>query len=292
MSQTGPRPKRDPICTVEGCENPHGSRGLCTVHYQRLRKNGSVIDPRETKIWARVDKASDAPCWRWTGSVFPSSGYGRYYGKPAHRLIYERILGEIPEGLVLDHLCRNRWCVNPAHLEAVTQRTNIERGEQGVCWGYVPSGPAPKPPTPKACKHEGCERAPYKSAMCRPHYRKWLADPDRVSVRLSQVRATVEERFWAKVDRRGETECWLWTASRVNGYGQFMPERGRPQVAHKYLYILRNGPVPDGLELHHLCVNRHCVNPAHIEAVTRSVSIRDRVVRREMVSYMPEGAPE
>lgn len=70
-------------------------------------------------------------CWIWLGC--PTSwGYGqiregnKYY--KAHRLSYLIHKGEIPEGLVVDHLCSNRICVNPDHLEAVTQRTNVLRG--------------------------------------------------------------------------------------------------------------------------------------------------------------------
>lgn len=74
-------------------------------------------------------------CWDWVGYHRPSRG-GNVYGywwlngrqTPAHRAMYERHKGTIPAGLTLDHLCRNTICVNPAHLEAVTGKENILRG--------------------------------------------------------------------------------------------------------------------------------------------------------------------
>ncbi len=70
-------------------------------------------------------------CWEWSGTMRPD-GYGVAWvdGRlvRAHRFFYESHVGPIPDGLVLDHLCRNTRCVNPAHLEAVTQRTNVRRG--------------------------------------------------------------------------------------------------------------------------------------------------------------------
>lgn len=68
-----------------------------------------------------------ADCIEWTGPRIPG-GYGMTGGRPAHRVAYEAARGPIPDGLVLDHLCRNRGCVNPSHLEPVTHRTNILRG--------------------------------------------------------------------------------------------------------------------------------------------------------------------
>lgn len=70
-------------------------------------------------------------CWVWPGAI-NDGGYGlvSYEGKVrrAHRLAYELIAGPIPDGLTLDHLCRTRPCINPAHLEPVTQQINNHRG--------------------------------------------------------------------------------------------------------------------------------------------------------------------
>jgi len=71
-------------------------------------------------------------CWEWTGSL-DQNGYGmvRWQGptRRAHRVIYELVRGPIPDGMEIDHLCRNRCCVNPDHLEVVDHRTNTLRGE-------------------------------------------------------------------------------------------------------------------------------------------------------------------
>lgn len=84
------------------------------------------------KFWQRVEKGDD--CWLWTGALKPT-GYGTLSVSrktyQAHRIAYELLVAPIPEGLQLDHLCRVRNCVNPEHLEPVTQTENIRRGQQG-----------------------------------------------------------------------------------------------------------------------------------------------------------------
>lgn len=85
------------------------------------------------------------------------------------------------------------------------------------------------------------------------------------------LRQPVEPRFLAKVEKT-ET-CWLWTAwIESNGYGRFWLD-GRQHGAHRVAYELYVGPIPDGLEIDHLCRVKHCVNPAHLEAVTASENI-------------------
>jgi hypothetical protein len=81
------------------------------------------------KVMSRVEMTPE--CWLWTGA---RNHYG--YGiiniqKKIHRVAYEHFLGPIPEALVIDHLCRVRHCVNPEHLEAVTFRENVLRGDSG-----------------------------------------------------------------------------------------------------------------------------------------------------------------
>lgn len=85
---------------------------------------------REDYFWRHVDKTDS--CWLWTGHT--RLGYGLFWNGSkmvsAHRYAYEMLVGEIPAGLGLDHLCRVTECVNPAHLEPVTQLENVRRGHR------------------------------------------------------------------------------------------------------------------------------------------------------------------
>jgi hypothetical protein len=95
-------------------------------------------------------------------------------------------------------------------------------------------------------------------------------------------RTPATERFWAKVNKQGPTPehrpelgpCWVWTASKTSaGYGQFHSDTGRNVLPHRWAYLEAHKTVPDGKVLDHLCRNRACVNPAHLEPVTQSQNV-------------------
>ena len=88
------------------------------------------------RFWARVERGNPSECWAWTGFV-GKDGYGQFgfrvgespkHHGQSHRVSYELLVGPVPAGLQLDHLCRVRHCVNPAHLEPVTSAENTRRG--------------------------------------------------------------------------------------------------------------------------------------------------------------------
>ena len=149
----------DRICTVEGCQREMLARGVCSPHYQRCSLGSMpwpayVVLPRPSlpiaeRALRRIERREPGECWPWTGSL-STNGYGQIEDlatdgtrrpRRAHRVVYEALVGPIPDGLDLDHTCHtrdrscpggdtcpHRACCNPAHLEPVTRSVNLKRG--------------------------------------------------------------------------------------------------------------------------------------------------------------------
>lgn len=163
----------------------------------------------EERLWPKVDKTSDPNgCWLWTGAVNGGSkgGYGliwtyterdeeghrlQHFGR-VHVVVYELLVGPVPEGHVLDHVwtrgCRNRHCCNPEHLEAVTQAVNVVRTvdkNQHYCPKWH-------------------ERTPENTEVLRSGYRRCLTC--REESRIRQSERAKERRRLAREERRRQAE--------------------------------------------------------------------------------------
>ena len=113
------------------------------MHYARLYRHGDLETVKATmgqyqrglsaeeRFWRKV-VPQPTGCWLWTANTTGRNGYGRFSGDGgqmlAYRWTYEQLVGPVPEGMELDHLCRVRLCVNPSHLEPVSHRENCMRG--------------------------------------------------------------------------------------------------------------------------------------------------------------------
>ncbi len=146
-----PEPHRAGTCAVSGCDEVNDSHGMCGLHAQRWRKHGDPhhAPPLPLERWmAKVDidgpipahNPALGPCWTWRGTISRRTGYGQFSedGRTvsAYKWGYLRLVGRVRGGIELDHLCHDyttctggvacthRRCVNPYHLEAVTQTVN------------------------------------------------------------------------------------------------------------------------------------------------------------------------
>lgn len=126
------------MCIAAECPRKTYAKGMCEAHYRAARRGTfdpvTLYDARrlqevpfEVRLAASIEVAD---CWEWT--KYKDKGYGQIRLPDrlvlAHRWVWENLVGPIPDRLVLDHLCRNRPCVNPDHLEQVTQQVNVLRG--------------------------------------------------------------------------------------------------------------------------------------------------------------------
>lgn len=200
-----------------------------------------------------------------------------------------------------DATCSVATCDRPVHvkLRGLCLAHYLRWRRHGDPEGGRRSWGNGKPPfKSRPCSMEGCNIGSQSLGYCRLHYERVHANgtPELAP------RPTLEQRFWALVNRDGE--CWPWLGVKVKGtgYGSFRND-GRTNSAHRWAYELAIGPVPEGLVLDHLChkpdgscpggavcPHRLCVRPDHLKAVTQSENVR-RGLLRSKTTHCPQGHP-
>lgn len=135
-------------CTAElngeHCQRPTKAKGFCSMHYGQTHNHGAIRNihpvkrfngrttPPAFKRFARKIRAGghDLQCWEWNGAK-SRNGYGTFDDNGtvnAHKWAWRWLVGDIPEGMELDHICRNRLCVRPSHLQVVTHAEHSALG--------------------------------------------------------------------------------------------------------------------------------------------------------------------
>jgi HNH endonuclease len=122
----------------------------------------------------------------------------------------------------------------------------------------------------RPCSTSRCDGVYWAKGMCKNCYMRFHRNG---TVEMQNKPKPVMERFWKFVNKtRG---CWLWTGSlSTDGYGRILGDKKRGSAAHRVIYEMINGKIPEGLEIDHLCGRRNCVNPEHLEAVTHKENVR------------------
>ena len=102
---------------------------------------------------------------------------------------------------------------------------------------------------------------------------------------MAKPKTPPEGRFFSKVEQQGE--CWVWTGGgNGTGYGLFYPVKRGNTLAHRWSWVFFRGPIPDGLQLDHLCRNKRCVNPDHLDPVTPKVNTQRAAA---LIAHCPQG---
>lgn len=224
---------------------------------------------------------------------------------PAHRVSYQMFKGEVPTDRVIDHQCPgqpNRSCVNPQHLALATQKQNIRNAYPKCTLGHekrfpnafenagklqcvacflaklakqssrtrlVPGGLCSRGHAlswENVYEYEinGCRQVHCKS--CSLERAKSQYPARQQAKKMPEMNADAQRRFLAKI-KRTANGCWEWQGQRHKGYGRYAYQ-GLSYPAHRIAYQLQHGKIDHFWQIDHLCNNKVCCNPAHLEPVT------------------------
>lgn len=120
---------------------------------------------------------------------------------------------------------------------------------------------------------------------CTVNVRKYPHSRRRYSRRRDPNSTTLAEHFWSRVDRKSDSECWLWTAATCGGRYGYIRIHGRGVMAHRFAWELANGrEIPLDRQINHHCDNASCCNPAHLYLGTQAQNVLDAIDRGRHVN--------
>lgn len=126
------------------------------------------------------------------------------------------------------------------------------------------------------CSFPQCVNRAHSKGLCHGHYDQQHKGQEMRPLRRMIRGASPTERFWSSVDKT--TDCWTWTRSKRNGYGQFAITSKDVRYAHRHAWELLRGEIPEGMMLDHICGNRACCNPDHLRVVTNAQNCQNKTI--------------
>lgn len=217
----------------------------------------------KNKILKKILINPNTGCWEWQGYI-DHDGYARTEviggkNKFVHRLSYEAFIESIPANMSIDHICRNKKCCNPKHLQILSIRENLLLGES----------PAAKNINKTHCKHghifdEENTRHIRGERVCKTcSYETQKRYQLKKKMGIPTGRKSPMERIDQKLSR-GVNGCMVWTgATFTDGYG-FLKIEGKYEFVHKAIYKEKIGVIPDGMAVYRECENKLCCAVEHM----------------------------